>query len=130
MRPTLLMVMALAAASAGFSTASAQDSGPAKVGQTSLGPALTDDRGMTLYTFSRDMTGYSNCNGECAIAWPPLFAPAEANAEGDWSIIVRDDGKRQWGYKGSAVYTWSKDAAPGDVTGDGVGNGKWRVAKP
>jgi predicted lipoprotein with Yx(FWY)xxD motif len=130
MRPILSATFAFALSAACLSTALAQDAGPAKVGQTSLGPTLTDSRGMTLYTFTRDMTGYSNCNGDCAVAWPPLLAPADAKANGDWSIVVRDDGKRQWAYKGSALYAWSKDAAPGDVIGDGIGNGKWHVAKP
>ncbi|HEX5380278.1 MAG TPA: hypothetical protein VFW47_17000 [Phenylobacterium sp.] len=130
MRPILAAVLTVALSGLSLSGALAQETGPAKVAQTSLGPALTDARGMTLYTFTRDMTGYSNCNGPCAAAWPPLLAPADAKAGGDWTIILRDDGKRQWAYKGSALYGWSKDAAPGDVTGDGADNGKWHVAKP
>lgn len=130
MRPILAAVLTVALSGLSFSGALAQEAGPAKVSQTSLGPALTDGRGMTLYTFTRDMTGYSNCNGACAAAWPPLLAPADAKASSDWTIIPRDDGKRQWAYKGSALYGWGKDAAPGDVTGAGADNGKWHVAKP
>jgi predicted lipoprotein with Yx(FWY)xxD motif len=126
----LFAAVAIALSAPCFSTASAQTAGPAQVAQTSLGPALTDSRGMTLYTYTRDMTGYSNCNGPCAAEWPPLTAPADAKASGDWSIIVRDDGKRQWAYKGSALYAWSKDTAPGQATGEGAGGGKWHVAKP
>lgn len=130
MRPILAATLTLALSGLSFSGAMAQEAGPAKVTQSSLGPVLSDERGMTLYTFTRDMTGYSNCNGPCAAAWPPLLAPADAKASGDWTIILRDDGKRQWAYKGSALYGWSKDAAPGDVAGDGADNGKWRAAKP
>ena len=129
MRPMLVAVLAAAIACFGLSMASAQDAGPAKIGQTSAGPTLTDANGMTLYTYSRDMTGYSNCNGACATAWPPFSAAADAKASDDWTIIVRDDGKRQWAYKGMALYAWSKDAKPGDVSGDGAG-GKWHIAKP
>lgn len=130
MRPILAAALTVALSSLSLSAAVAQEAGPAKVGQTSLGPALTDQRGMTLYTFTRDMTGYSNCNGPCAAAWPPLLAPADAKVSGDWTVIPRDDGRRQWAYKGRALYDWSKDTAPGDVAGDGADNGKWHVAKP
>lgn len=130
MRPILLAAAAAALIGLGVSPALAQNTGPAKVGQTTAGPALTDAQGMTLYTFNRDMTGYSNCNAQCAAAWPPLLAAADAKADGDWTIIPRDDGKRQWAFKGKALYAWSKDAKPGDATGDGADNGKWHVAKP
>lgn len=130
MRHVLFAAIAIALTSPLASVAMAQDAEPARVGQTSLGPVLMDVRGMTLYTFSRDMAGYSNCNGQCAVDSPPLLAPAGAKAGGAWSIIVRDDGRQQWAYKGSALYRWSKDATPGDTKGDGAGGGKWRVAKP
>ena len=125
----LLIAGAVTALSALVLPAAAQTSGPAKIGQTSLGPALTDQSGMTLYTYTRDMVGYSNCNGPCASDWPPLAADTGA-ASGDWTVIVRDDGKKQWAYKGHALYRDSKDAKPGDVAGDGADGGKWRAAKP
>lgn len=86
---------------------------------------------MTLYTFDRDPvgTGKSVCNGPCATNWPPLAAPADAAASGDWSIVVRDDGSRQWAFKGKPVYYWVKDQKPGDRTGDGFNN-VWRLARP
>jgi predicted lipoprotein with Yx(FWY)xxD motif len=48
---------------------------------------------------------------------------------GDWAVITRDDGSKQWAYKGKPLYAWAKDAKPGDRTGDGFNNA-WRVAKP
>lgn len=113
-----------------ISSAMAQDLGPAKLGQSPSGPILTDGRGMSLYTYVRDMSGYSNCNGPCAAAWPPFAASTDAAAHGDWAPIVRDEGGRQWSYKASALYLFSKDAKPGDVTGEGAGGGKWHVARP
>ncbi|MFX9008225.1 hypothetical protein ABTN33_20390, partial [Acinetobacter baumannii] len=47
---------------------------PTAVGQTSLGPVLTDAKGMTLYTFDRDPNGKTACNGPCATNWPPLVS--------------------------------------------------------
>ena len=55
----------------------------------------------------------------CAKVWPPLFAAADAKPVGEWSIITRDDGKKQWAYDHGAVYTSVLDKAPGDVNGGG-----------
>ena len=87
--------------------------------------------GMTLYTFDRDAmgSGKSACNGQCAALWPPLMASASDSGSGDWSIVTRDDGSRQWAYKGKPVYYWAKDAKAGDRTGDGVNN-VWHLARP
>ncbi|MGN6579971.1 MAG: COG4315 family predicted lipoprotein [Bordetella sp.] len=92
---------------------------------------LVGDKGMTLYTFDKDAanSGKSVCNGKCAAAWPPFMAPAGAKAEGAWTVITRDDGAKQWAYKGMPVYYWVKDKAAGDKTGDGVA-GVWHIIKP
>ena len=87
-------------------------------------------KGMTLYTFDKDTAGKSACNGPCAQAWPPLAAQASDAPSGDWTIVTRDDGARQWAYKGKPVYAFAKDAKAGDKTGDGFMNGAWHVAKP
>jgi predicted lipoprotein with Yx(FWY)xxD motif len=102
---------------------------PATTADTSKGKALVDGKGMTLYIFDRDVTGKSNCNGNCAALWAPLTVAADAKASGDWTIVMRDDGGKQWAYKGKPLYTWSKDVKPGDVTGDGVNN-VWHIAAP
>jgi len=111
--------------------ACAGDMAPAKTGSTGLGPVLVDAKGMTLYTFDRDTApGKSACNGPCATNWPPLMAAAESKPMGDWTVIARDDGSKQWAYKGKPLYAWSKDTKPGDTTGDGFLNGAWHAAKP
>ena len=90
---------------------------------------LTNASGMTLYTFDKDAGGKSACNGPCATNWPPLMAASGAAASSDWSIVTRDDGSKQWAYKGKPLYTWAKDAKPGDKTGDGFANNAWHTAK-
>jgi predicted lipoprotein with Yx(FWY)xxD motif len=92
---------------------------------------LTGKNGMTLYTFDRDTagSGKSVCNGPCATNWPPLMAAADASAKGDYSIVTRDDGSKQYAYKGRPLYFWAKDTKPGDKTGDGVLN-VWHTARP
>src|SRR6516165_8975953 len=49
---------------------------PAKIGETSKGKALVNDKGMTLYVFDKDkdVPGKSACNGPCADNWPALHA--------------------------------------------------------
>ena len=91
---------------------------------------LTDKAGMTLYTFDKDSAsaGKSVCNGGCAKNWPPLMASSGAAASGNWSIVTRDDGTRQWAYEGKPLYRWVKDQKPGDKTGDGFRD-VWHVAR-
>lgn len=96
---------------------------------TASNGVLVGPNGMTLYTFDRDAGGKSMCNGPCATNWPPLMAPAGASASGEWSVVTRDDGSRQWAYQGKPVYYWVKDTKPGDRSGDGVNN-VWRLARP
>lgn len=91
---------------------------------------LTNQAGMTLYTFDRDSGDKSACNGPCATNWPPLTAKAGDKPSGDYTVIARDDGSKQWAYKGKPLYTWVKDQKPGDKTGDGFLNNQWHVAKP
>jgi predicted lipoprotein with Yx(FWY)xxD motif len=110
--------------------ATALAANPVKTGETTKGKTLVDARGMTLYTFDKDADGKSACNGPCAANWPPVAASADDKGANGYSVIVRDDGGRQWAYKGKALYTWTKDARPGDITGDGFLNGAWHVAQP
>ncbi|WP_238923987.1 COG4315 family predicted lipoprotein [Achromobacter ruhlandii] len=90
---------------------------------------LVNSAGMTLYTFDKDAGGKSACNDQCAKIWPPVTAAADAKASGDLSIITRDDGSKQWAYKGKPVYLYAKDAKPGDKTGDNFKD-VWHAAKP
>jgi predicted lipoprotein with Yx(FWY)xxD motif len=102
----------------------------AQVPTKTVDGVLTNSGGMTLYTFDKDAGSKSACNGPCAALWPSLTAAADAKASGDYSIVTRDDGSKQWAYKGKPLYVFSRDQKPGDKTGDGFANGVWHVAKP
>jgi predicted lipoprotein with Yx(FWY)xxD motif len=103
---------------------------------TMSGPAMmsngvmTGPNGMTLYTFDKDAagSGKSVCNGQCATLWPPMLAQADAKASGDYSVVTRDDGGKQWAYKGKALYFYKADTKPGDITGDNFRD-VWHVIK-
>ncbi len=100
-----------------------------------LGDFLVDAAGWTLYTFSRDVPGTSNCYDRCALAWPPLLAqPGEVpvagfGIPGELGTTEREDDTIQVTYNGWPLYYWVNDAGPGDTTGHNVGN-VWAVAYP
>ncbi|MDB5567607.1 MAG: Secreted repeat protein [Tardiphaga sp.] len=126
MSKSLAAVAALAVMLA-CSAASAQ---MLKTAETPKGATFVDAKGMTLYTFDKDAGGKSMCNGPCAENWPALLAADDAKPTADMTILVRDDGKKMWAYKGKPLYTFKKDMAAGDTNGDGFLNGAWHMAKP
>ncbi len=95
------------------------------------GSVLVNSAGMTVYTFDKDVagSGKSTCNGPCLTLWPAVMADANAKPEGDMSIVTRDDGAKQWAYKGKPVYLYASDKKPGDMTGDKFKD-VWHVVKP
>jgi predicted lipoprotein with Yx(FWY)xxD motif/uncharacterized cupredoxin-like copper-binding protein len=98
-----------------------------------LGTYLTDAEGMTLYLFTNDEPGKSNCSGDCATNWPPFTAEEPLSlpegVPGELTLIARDDGSSQVAYNGWPLYYWVNDAAPGDTTGHEVGD-VWFVVNP
>ena len=96
-----------------------------------LGTYLVDSKGMTLYIYTKDKeAGKSTCYGKCAKAWP-LFVPEADDPPpmAPLSIITRDDGTKQYSYKGKPLYYYRKDTKASVIKGDGAGK-VWWVAKP
>jgi predicted lipoprotein with Yx(FWY)xxD motif len=114
-----------------LATAPAVNAAPPSQGKTAIGYVLTDEKGMTLYTFDKDSMsmGKSACVDACAQNWPPLVASATDKAMGEYSVITRPDGSKQWAYRGKALYRWAKDMKPNDTTGEGFRD-VWHVARP
>lgn len=102
-----------------------------------IGTYLADGAGRTLYVFDNDTAKppKSNCNGDCAKAWPPLLikSPGKIYPKGvDPKIlgyVERADGHCQVTVNGHPVYYFIADAKPGDINGQGV-NGKWFAVAP
>lgn len=119
--PTLVLAGLLATG-----CASMRGDAPAKVADG----VFVGANGMTLYTFDRDVagSGKSACNGPCAKLWPPLMAAAADQPSGAFGIVTRDDGARQWSYKGKPLYFYQPDQKPGDRTGDNFRD-VWRIIK-
>jgi len=99
-----------------------------KSSESKMETHLTDANGMSLYTFDKDTTNTSNCNGACATLWPPLLVKEGEEKPASYTRITRNDGSLQWALNGKPLYTWVRDTKPGDITGDGV-KGVWHLAK-
>ncbi len=106
--------------------------GPLKTAKSEkLGTYLVDSKSMTLYIFDKDKeAGKSTCYGKCAKAWP-LFVPAAGDPppKAPLSIIIRDNGTKQYAYKGKPLYYYRKDTKADPTKGQGRGK-VWWVIKP
>jgi predicted lipoprotein with Yx(FWY)xxD motif len=126
MRATTLLTSAALFAVASYGIAVAADAMPG--GIKMMGGMLEDAKGMTLYTWDNDKeANKSSCNGMCLMNWPALKASATDKDMGDWKVITRDDGSKQWAYKGKPLYYFAMDAAAGDKKGEGRGM-VWHMA--
>lgn len=98
-----------------------------------LGKFLADENGRTLYSYSKDELGASNCYGGCAKAWPPLTSTAKPALPqaltGTLDLLARKDGPSQVTYNKIPLYHFVKDTKPGDTFGQGIG-GIWFVVTP
>ena len=90
---------------------------------------FADFEGRTLYRSTDDGMGDPQTCSEhgCERPWRPVVAPALAGDVGDFSVVVRANGLRQWAYVGRPLYRFEGDALPGDVHGRNLGGG-WEVA--
>jgi predicted lipoprotein with Yx(FWY)xxD motif len=94
------------------------------VGKTLKGWVLVDGAGMTLYSSDADRPKKTpSCDVDCAKTWRPLHAPALATAMGDWTVVTRADGSKQWAYKDKPLYAYAQDFVAGDTLGDGADKG-------
>jgi len=105
---------------------------------TSLGPVLVDSAGLTVYLLTADSPGRSTCSAECLEYWPVVPAPAgtaAAKVQGisaPVSVTKATSGASMVTAGGWPLYTFTKDKAPGDVTGQGVKTfgGTWYAVSP
>jgi predicted lipoprotein with Yx(FWY)xxD motif len=79
--------------------------------------AFGNTDGKTLYTYAKDEAGKSNCVDACTKDNPPFIAAAGAKASGDWSLVKRPDGAKQWAFKGKPLYTYTGDKMHGSLNG-------------
>jgi predicted lipoprotein with Yx(FWY)xxD motif len=100
-----------------------------------IGTYVADGAGRTLYRFDSDPARKSVCNGDCAIAWPPLLikSPGKIFPNGidprRIGYIERADHHCQVTIDGHPLYYFVADGKAGDINGQGI-NGKWFAISP
>jgi predicted lipoprotein with Yx(FWY)xxD motif len=73
------------------------------------------------------------CTGACLSVWPVFTPAANAQANGNMTIVTRSDGTgQQWAYQGHPLYTFSGDSGPDQTSGDNYPDfgGHWHIARP
>jgi|SRR5438128_4427681 len=90
------------------------------------GTVLVNSHGRTLYRYTLDKKGVSNCKGACAKYWPALTLKGTAKPTAGpgakaslLGTIKRGLGARQVTYAGFPLYTYAGDSKSGDVKGEG-----------
>ena len=143
----VLLLAALAVAGCGGGGNSNASSGPPKtasgasatvgVSNEDLGNILVNSHGRTVYMFTRDSGTMSECNGACAVNWPPLRATGKPTigSGADASLIAtstRSNGAKQVTYNGHPLYLFKGDNNPGDTNGQGLNafGGSWYALSP
>lgn len=107
----------------------------AATASTKLGQIIVDGKGMTAYVWDKDTanSGVSACTGPCAALWPAITTtsatPTVTGITGTVATITGVNGGKQISINGLPIYTFSKDAKPGDTNGQGVLN-IWHVLSP
>ncbi|WP_199551126.1 SCO0930 family lipoprotein [Streptomyces sp. N35] len=121
---------------AGAEAAAAKPAGQLAVWDSKeLGKVVTDSAGFTLYRFDEDTAKppKSNCEGDCAKAWPVVSAEDAKAAPGVDAALMgsvkRADGTEQLTIAGWPMYRYAQDKKPGDAKGQGVG-GTWFASAP
>ncbi len=76
---------------------------------------LGDAKGRTLLFRTDDAPEGVGCVDECAVQFPPLPAPPDAEPFADWSPMRLAEGRLQWAYQSRPLHTWSREEEPGEV---------------
>ena len=111
----LLSCAAVLAAAAPDAMAAGAKRGPVvKLGDSQFGPVLFSGGDRALYLFTRDPRNRTRCYGDCAEAWPPLYAKGQPRAgagvdSNRLGTIKRRSGRRQVTYNGQALYFYVHD---------------------
>src|SRR3954453_20326937 len=121
-----------AAASGSAAAAARPPIGGVALATSPLGQIVTDDKGMTLYAFTKDTAGTSVCYDKCAAAWPAATVTGSVNAAtgldaSKFTTVDRTDGTKQVKFGQWPLYYFAGDKAPGDTKGQALNDVWWGV---
>lgn len=100
-----------------------------------LGNYAVAQNDMTLYLYTKDGAGKSNCVDSCAALWPPYTItqtdniPVGEGVNGKVGTTLRADGTMQLTYNGMPLHFYSRDEKIGDMKGQNF-EGVWFMVKP
>ena len=103
---------------------------------TSVGTILVNNRGFTLYAFTRDSRNHDSCVtiSGCMSVWPALRTSGNTVAGKGVKAsllgsIKLSNGVRQVTYAGHPLYTYSGDSSPGSTgyVGFSAFGGTWKA---
>ena len=105
-------------------------------GSSQFGWMLFNSKKQAIYVFQRDRRNRSNCYGECAKLWPPVYSKGKPRAGSGvkrslLGTIRRRDGRVQVTYAGKPLYYYAHEGA-GQVRCHNVflNGGYWWVIGP
>jgi predicted lipoprotein with Yx(FWY)xxD motif len=81
---------------------------------------VTTTRHFSVYFSDKDGQNKSNCAGTCADTWNPVLAPATVKPQGEWTLIERSPGVKQWAFRGKPIYTYALDTQQDSLRGGDV----------
>lgn len=76
---------------------------------SALGRLLTTHENNSVYAYDGDTATSIACREDCLSNFKPLIAPELARPKGEWSIVERSPGVRQWVFRGRPLYTYVLD---------------------
>lgn len=79
------------------------------VKRISVGRILTTTGDASVYASAHDTATASACKETCLQHWRPVIAPDLARPQGEWSVLERAFGVRQWVFRGEPLYTYRHD---------------------
>ncbi|MET7608126.1 hypothetical protein ABZS96_38025 [Streptomyces avermitilis] len=137
---TLSTVLLTLAACGGGATEEKDEGGAAgkdapaasvKLSDSEYGRVLVDQAGRTLYAFTKDKAGVSNCGADCIAVWPALTTRSDPKpGEGmEKSLLTKTElikSVTQVTYNKWPLYYYVGDAVAGDINGQGVDD-EWFV---
>jgi len=116
-------VIGVGAAMAATTTVHASKGTVNLVKSSKYGMVLVGATGHTLYRYTPDKKGKTNCTGQCSAYWPPLMAKGKVTAGAGANAKLVGTIKRGSGlqvtYAGWPLYTYVGDKAAGQMTGEG-----------